>query len=285
MCYTFDKISNLNNMKKTILSILLLPILFLCSCDNDDDVVFIGATQTIQLNSVADPNISGTAKFIENEDGSTTVELQLTGTPSGGMHPAHIHFNTAAEGGGIAVTLGTVNGDTGFSTATFSELDNDTNVTFEDMLVFDGYINVHLSDSELTTIVAQGDIGQNVLTGASTVYSLNELDVTGISGTATFYERANGEALAVLDIANTPVDGMHPAHIHMGSVATAPGDILFTFDPVDGNTGMSMTNVSELDDETPFGYSDVLTVDGYINVHLSAADLATIVAQGDIGIN
>ncbi|GAL67432.1 CHRD domain-containing protein [Jejuia pallidilutea] len=272
-------------MKKTILSILLLPILFLCSCDNDDDVVFIGATQTIQLNSVADPNISGTAKFIENEDGSTTVELQLIGTPSGGMHPAHIHFNTAAEGGGIAVTLGTVNGDTGFSTATFSKLDNDTNVTFEDMLVFDGYINVHLSDSELTTIVAQGDIGQNVLTGASTVYSLNELDVTGISGTATFYERANGEALAILDIANTPVDGMHPAHIHMGSVATAPGDILFTFDPVDGNTGMSMTNVSELDDETPFGYSDVLTVDGYINVHLSAADLATIVAQGDIGIN
>ena len=78
---------------------------------------------------------------------------------------------------------------------------------------------------------------------------------------------------------------MHPAHIHMGSVAAAPGSILYTFTPVDGLTGMSLSNVSALDDDTPFGYNDVLAVDGYINVHLSADDLATLVAQGDIGIN
>lgn len=274
-------------MKRLILNTLLvLPILFLSSCsDDDDDTIFVGATTTFELKSVADPNISGTATFIENEDNSTTVELQLTGTPSGGSHPAHIHFNTAAEGGGIAVSLGAVDGNTGFSTATFAALDNGTAVTYDDMLDFDGYINVHLSSTELATLVAQGDIGQNELTGESKVYTLNELDVTGINGTATFYERVNGEALAKLELVNTPVDGEHPAHIHAGSVANAPGGILFTFTPVDGNTGVSMTNVAELDDSTAFGYDDVLTVDGYINVHLSVADLATVVAQGDIGIN
>ena len=117
------------------------------------------------------------------------------------------------------------------------------------------------------------------------MYTLNEKAVPGISGTATFFERKNGEALAVLDIANTPAGGMHPAHIHMGSVANAPGSILLTFNPVNGDTGMSKTNVSKLDDQTSFGYSNVLSVDGYVNVHLSAEDLGTIVVQGNVGVN
>ncbi|MBR9846496.1 MAG: hypothetical protein GYB35_10545, partial [Algicola sp.] len=156
---------------------------------------------------------------------------------------------------------------------------------YSDILDFDGYINIHLSADDLDVLVAQGDIGQNDLTGDSVAYNLGTVDVPGINGTATFFERNNGEALALLSLVGTPNDGMHPAHIHMGSVATAPGSILYTFTPVDGLTGMSLSNVSALDDDTPFGYNDVLAVDGYINVHLSADDLATLVAQGDIGIN
>jgi hypothetical protein len=201
------------------------------------------------------------------------------------MHPAHIHLNTAAQGGAIAVTLGVVNGTTGFSTVTFSKLDNGAAVTFNQLLDFDGYINVHLSATELSTIVAQGDIGQNELTGVSKVYELDEVAVPGIDGIVTFFQRKNGDALAVLDIDNTVAGMMHPAHIHMGSVDTAPGSIKFTFNPINGNTGMSKTNVSALDDQTPFGYSDVLTVNGYVNVHLSMEVLGTIVAQGNIGVN
>mgnify|MGYP001280604703 CR=1 FL=1 len=263
---------------------LFIGLTLVVSCSDDDDDAFVGEKHTYELNSVAVPSISGTATFIQNEDNSTTVELQLTGTPSGGMHPAHIHFNTAVEGGGVAVTLGTVSGDSGYSTITFSKLNDDTNVSFDDMIAYDGYINIHLSNDELSTIVAQGDIGQNELTGKSESYILSELAVAGISGTATFHERTNGEALAVLDIANTPENGVHPAHIHMGDIST-PGGVLLTFNPVNGDTGMSKTNVSELNDESSFGYSDVLGVDGYINVHLSADALGTIVAQGNIGSN
>ena len=273
-------------MKKSILTFLLiLPTLLLTSCGDDDVLPFVGLTKTYDLASLNDSGVSGTAKFIQNQDNSVTVELQLTGTPTDGMHPAHIHFNTAAEGGDIAVTLGTVDGNTGFSTVTFSELNDGTDITFASMITFDGYINVHLSANDLS-VVSQGDIGQNELTGISKMYTLAEKDVAGISGTATFYERVNGEALAILDIANTPTDGMHPAHIHAGSVADAPGDILLTFEIVDGNTGMSATNISVLDDDSPFVYEDVLAVDGYINVHLGAgSQLSTIVAQGDIGAN
>lgn len=278
-------------LRKTIKFILpiIMGAMIVTSCSNDDDdiippIVDGGDSETYQLSSVSNPDISGTAKIIDNDDDSITVELELKNTPSGGMHPAHIHFNTAAEGGDIAVTLGTVDGSTGMSSVTFSTLDDGTAISYEELLDFDGYINVHASADDLATLVAQGDIGQNELTGESKAYALGSVDVDGIDGMATFEERVNGEALATIMLNNTPEDGMHPGHIHMNTAAEG-GDIAFTFNPVDGATGMSKTNVSTLDDDSAFGYNDVLTYDGYINIHLSANDLATLVAQGDIGQN
>jgi hypothetical protein len=49
---------------------------------------------------------------------------------------------------------------------------------------------------------------------------------------------------------------------------TAKGrGIAFTFNPVNGDTGISKTNVSKLNDGAAFGYDQVLTYDGYINFH------------------
>ncbi|MDC6403748.1 MULTISPECIES: CHRD domain-containing protein [Maribacter] len=278
-------------LRKTIrfiLPIVMGAMLFTSCSDDDGDfippIVDGGDSETYQLSSVSNPDISGTAKIIDNEDNSITVELELQNTPCGGMHPAHIHFNTAAEGGDIAITLGTVDGSTGMSSVTFSTLDDGTPITYEELLDFDGYINVHASADDLATLVAQGDIGQNELNGETKVYELGSVAIEEISGTATFSERVNGEALATIILNNTPADGIHPGHIHMNTAAEG-GDIAFTFNPVNGATGISNTNVSALDDGTAFGYNDVLTYDGYINIHLSADDLATLVAQGDIGQN
>ena len=278
--------------KKTLQLILpmIMGAMFITSCSNDDDGTMIppimgeGDSTTYQLSSVANPDISGTAKVIDNDDNTITVELNLQNTPSGGMHPAHIHFNTAAEGGDIAVTLGIVDGSTGMSSITFSALNDGTPITYEELLDFDGYINVHASADDLGTLVAQGDIGQNELTGITKVYALGSVAVEDIDGTATFSERVNGEALATILLNNTPEDGMHPGHIHRNT-AVEGGDIAFTFNPVNGTTGISNTNVSTLDDGSDFKYADVLTYDGYINIHLSAEELGTLVAQGDIGQN
>ena len=166
-------------MKKLFTYLMVIPLAFLTNCSDDDDNTIVigptGETKTYQLGSVADPSISGTATFIENSDASTTIKLQLTGTPDDGMHPAHIHFNTAAESGEIALTLGTVDGATGSSSITTSTLDDDTTITYDELLDFDGYINVHLSADDIETIVAQGDIGQNELTTTSVTYPLELL--------------------------------------------------------------------------------------------------------------
>ena len=60
---------------------------------------------------------------------------------------------------------------------------------------------------------------------------------------------------------------------------------MVAFNEVDGTTGMSMTNIVALDDETAITYEQLLEFNGYINVHLSMAELATVVAQGNIGVN
>ena len=271
--------------KQAFLNLILISAFFV-SCSNDDDSTLAVAleSKTYTLFEKSNSGVSGTAKFVNQQDGSVLVELNLTGTPSNGMHPSHIHFNTAAEGGGIAVMLNDVDGSTGMSQTIVTQTTNGMSLDYETLLDFDGYINIHLSAADLATVVAQGDIGQNELIGDSKSYLLNEKDVAGISGSVLFEKRKNGEAQATIMLAGTPNGGSHPAHIHMNT-AVEGGGILYTFSPVDGTTGMSVSNVSMLDDSTPFNYEDILTVDGYINVHLSMSQLSTIVAQGDIGQN
>lgn len=168
-------------MKTVFLKLILLIFIntLVTSCNNDDDTSAppvipqpTGEEIVYELNEVSDSGISGTATFIEMDDNSVTVELDLDNTEATGLHPAHIHFNSAAEGGDIARTLGTVNGSTGFSTINFNRLDNGNAITYEQLLDFDGYINVHESASDLNTIIAQGDIGSNVGNTAPITYNV-----------------------------------------------------------------------------------------------------------------
>ncbi len=279
----------MKNLK--VCSIILLSVvtsIFFVSC-SDDDNSSNGPTPTqntitYDLGSVADPSISGFAIFTELSDNSINVEIDLQNTPADGLHPAHIHFNTAAESGGIAVDLTTVDGASGSSLTNFSALNDGTPITYDELLNFDGYINVHLSANDLSTIVAQGDIGQNDLTGETKTYDLETKDVDGISGIAEFAERVNGTTLVTISLDGTPADGSHPAHIHENDAATT-GEIIVGLTPVDGNTGISKSQVSALVGGEEVTYNDLLTIDAYINVHLSNENLSTIVAQGNIGAN
>lgn len=105
---------------------------------------------------------------------------------------------------------------------------------------------------------------------------------TDVKGTATFAKASDTETTITVELSGTPATGDHPMHIHTGSVAT-PGGIYVTLTNVDGNTGKSVTTVSKADDGTAVTYEDLLEFDGYINVHLSADDLATVVANGEVG--
>jgi hypothetical protein len=270
--------------------VLAVTIILFYNCSSDDNGYNSGGVdpasrvKVYTLNTGAVSNISGTATFTEQSDLSLTVEINLSNTPVDGLHPAHIHFNTAVETGGIALTLNAVDGASGSSSTNFSTLDDGTQISYDDLLEFNGYINVHLSADELATIVAQGDIGGNELTGQVKSYDLSEADLPGVQGTAVFAERANGTSLLTLSLEGTSPGAVHPAHIHENDVLTT-GVILVGLNPVNGDTGVSETQISQTLDGTTLNFDDILSLNAYINVHLSQDDLSTIAAQGNIGSN
>ena len=280
--FTYDMISELDAYVNVHLSATELGTIVAQGDIGSNELT--GDDKTYDLDERAVDGISGTVTFKKRKNGFTLAEIDLSGTPDGGMHPAHIHMNSFAEGGDILVSFNPVDGSTGKSITDIRMTDGGESIDYEDVLTVNGYVNVHLSSTQLSTIVAQGDIGTNELTGDSETYDLNEKDVPGISGEVKFEERMDGTFLATIDIDGTPDGGEHPAHIHMNSAAEG-GPIAISFNPVDGTTGVSMTSVRSLDDGTAFTYQLVKSYNGYVNVHLSAEELGTIVSQGNIGIN
>jgi len=272
-----------NSLFKALMVLMTFTAFTMTSCGDDDEKT-TGNMVTYSLDERSDSGVSGDIEFVELENGKIQAEISLSGTNNGETHPSHVHMNSAALGGGIIISLTPVAGATGSSVTIFDADDNGNALTFDQIDNLDAYVNIHKSVDELEVVVAQGDIGTNQLTGESKTYQLSERAVDGISGSITFKERKNGNALAEIDLDGTPDGGVHPSHIHMNSAAES-GGILVSLTPVDGTSGKSITDIKATDDGTAFDYNDILTSNAYVNVHLSSTELSIIVAQGDIGNN
>ena len=256
----------------------------LTSCNKEDnpgmdEALPTGEKEEYVMAAFNDSGISGIATFEELEDNSTKVTISLDGTMSGGDHPAHIHMNTAAEGGGIVIDLTNVDGDTGISETIISQTNDGDDITYAALIEFDGYINVHNSPTDLGTFLTQGDIGQNALTGEMEEYIINAIGESGISGAALFAERKNGETLITIDVTGDATESDHPTHIHTGS-SSSPGGIAIDLNNV--KNGSSKTNISAFNDDTPVTYDELINYAGYINIHNTPGDFS-VVAQGNIG--
>ncbi len=275
---------------RIVLLFFLFSTLFIVSCEKSSEdpdpepPAETGNSKTFNLFSTSTGQPGGSIKFSELEDNTTKIEITMTGLDASASHPAHIHNNSGAEGGSIAVSLENVEGSSGKSETIVTQLDDGSAVTYNDLIEFDGHVNVHLSQSELSTLIAQGDIGPNEFTINVEDYDLMAIGGSGIEGDITFVERVSGEILAIISLENTPDGGEHPAHVHINSVVTG-GGITISLNPVDGSTGFSLTDFSALEDETPITFSQLKEFNGHVKVHLSADELSTVVAAGDIGNN
>ena len=204
-----------------------------------------------QSNEGAIPGgVDGTATFFRLSDTQTLVTLELTDGATGAdvSHPAHIHNNSAAEGGSIQFYLTPIDGSGGGGTSA-----RVVDVPFDELIDFNGYINIHESVANLGTVVAQGNIGSNAEgtpqegldvtpMPRTTTYDLaanpNDGGVApdGLPATATFRELTADLTLVTLDIGIDGATGAsvsHPAHIHNNSAAEG-GPIQYYLGPIDG---------------------------------------------------
>jgi len=282
---------------------LLAGILLWTGCDSNSSTMEEEAPARISYDLTAQSNdgaiaegVDGTVTFWAAGPSQTLVTLELDDGATGTSvsHPAHIHNNSASEGGEIAVYLTPIDGSGGGGTS--ARIVNQPINMFTD---FNGHVNVHESVANLGTVVSQGNIGANaegvegeglsiVDSPRTTSYSLsakaNEGDIApnGVPGTVLFQELTDESTLVTLSLDTDGATGAnvsHPAHIHNNS-ASEGGGIEYYLSPVDGTDGAARSSkIVEVPYDTLVGF------DGHVNVHESVANLGTVVSQGNVGTN
>ena len=239
------------------------------------------ATTTYKLVTTDQLGVSGTVVFTQTSSKITTVVITLTGSDAT-SHPAQIRINSAVQGGAAAITLNPVT--QGNSTTLVSVLDNNNAIDYNQLIAYNGYVSVNESNTNDSLIIAQGDIGGNLLTGTSVTYTLDSVGSLAVSGTALFQQRTNGQTLVSVSLNGAIAGSSYPAAIQLGSVATVGGGpIEMTLNAVSGTTGKSYTNISTLDAGTTITYTNLLVYDGYLAVRQSPAVNSTVLCQGNIG--
>lgn len=114
------------------------------------------------------------------------------------------------------------------------------------------------------------DMGTPAPEPESVTVVLDELNGSGIAGEATL--TANGDQTDV-SIQVTGAAGGHPVHVHNGTCAVL-GEVSAGLTDI-GPDGMSMTTI-------PLSLDDLMAGQYAINAHLSAEDITTYIACGDI---
>lgn len=117
-------------------------------------------------------------------------------------------------------------------------------------------------------------VGGDAMMEPGTMYTIAEQNGSGVSGTATMLETADGqvEVTLVMDGASDTVE--HPAHIHSG-VCPNPGEIVYPLENIVGGTSVTLLDASLAE---VMAAAETLA----INIHESSENLSNYVACGDL---
>lgn len=119
------------------------------------------------------------------------------------------------------------------------------------------------------------------LTNRETIYQLEEFNESGIAGLARFIEIADsGGFLVVIEI-QAGVEGAVIPVIETGHYREGGEEILLTLNPVDPETGVSETIVSQLNNGDSITYLESKDLDAHLQLNLDKQP----VAVADMGIN
>jgi len=266
--------------KRKILSactMLVIGIGMMFSTGCSKDAVESGTT-SYDLKAKDVLGVNGAVTFVQTSSTVTTINITLTGAPAG-THPAALYSNSVVEGGTAKLMLKPVD-ENGKSSTTV------TDITYSELIAFDGSVKVLNSDTDSGTILAQGDIGGNVITGTNKTYNLTAQGTFGVSGTALFQKRVNGNTLVTISLAGTIAGEIYPASINLGSVTSVGGGpVVASLPNVDGTTGKCTINIKGLNSGIAISYNDWMAYDGYINIYQSSILTGAVICHGNIGSN
>jgi len=140
-----------------VLTVLMAAMaLAVAGCGGDDEepaaetatAAAGGGRVTVDLSEQNGSGQSGTATLESMDGGMTHVTIELSSPPAD-PQPAHIHSGTCAELGDVVHPLTNVEGGSS---------ETDVAASLEDLQAADFAVNVHMSEADIGTYVACGDI-------------------------------------------------------------------------------------------------------------------------------
>ena len=109
----------------------------------------------------------------------------------------------------------------------------------------------------------------------STSFEVAPVGDSGLSGKLYVGEYAEDLSVVVLELDGTSAGDAHPSHLHTGDCGSG-GGVEIPLADVAGDTGLGVTMI-----HLPF--DELLAQDFHVNAHLSAGQMGTIVACGEVG--
>lgn len=153
----------------TYLAMFSLLLLFgACSESTGGDSEFTGNEVRMELipGTVSGNTTSGSLLIRERTDGNAQLDITLNNVLSGAEHPVHLHFGSLEDNGEVATFLTTVRevDGVGQSSTILTNLDNDTQVSYSNILTFNGSIKIHFESSGPLedAILGSTNIGMNM---------------------------------------------------------------------------------------------------------------------------
>ena len=149
---------------------ILLAFIFavsFSSCEKKDVATTTATLRTkeIALTSAGGSTVTGKAIIAENADHSFNVNITLQNTVKDTVEVMHIHNGTIAAPGNIAIPLTSITGTGGQATGTtlniktgLSATGATVNLTYDNIITYAGYFNVHYSAAQISRLIANGNI-------------------------------------------------------------------------------------------------------------------------------
>lgn len=161
-------------MKRAIAGFVMGISLLACRENEEIRSDYTGNEMVYPLQQGSDYLVDGTVTFKEKADGTTEIQVSLSGTEGNTEHPVHLHLgDISAPGADVAALLNPVIGSTGVSESILVRLSDETPITYQQLIGLDACVKIHLAASgpDRDIILAGGNIGvaatRDITTGRS----------------------------------------------------------------------------------------------------------------------
>ncbi|MEJ1237583.1 hypothetical protein WBG78_05630 [Chryseolinea sp. T2] len=158
-------------MRRAFLGLTMIAGLIACQDKEEVKTEFTGNETVYALLQASDYPINGTITFRERLDGSTSIDVALSGTEGNVEHPVHLHMgDISTPSADVAALLTPVLGSTGKSETILTRLADEQSISYKDLVALNACIKIHLSATgeSRDIILAGGNIGANAAKDVST---------------------------------------------------------------------------------------------------------------------